>query len=252
MEYFENLIDLETDIRSISLQAEPESIRICKVGIDLMLECGGIITNRESPKTGNISEDNSKNYFVARYLATIPKVSRWCLKASLAGNYTISFTLLRPLLESQISMSYYLEFPYDAHQLMLSYFIEDTVKSKIESGKMGKYFDPKPSTKMKKLQMSQNHIVYKNWEDLNKYAAHPVAVVPSLFEKQGEGIAVEPFFSSSGLRIILNFLVTSIQFTLATLISNYTFLADSNSSWYRRLQEEYKLNLADNEISDNQ
>lgn len=249
MKYFDTLNDIENNIRRRSLAAEPELITLCEVGIDLLLECGEIITNHDKPISGNISEHNSSNFFVARFLVTMPAMTSWCLKATLAGHYTIAGILLRPLLESQISLFFYMEFPNDAHQLMHSYLIEDTDKRWEKSPKSIKYFDPKPATKLKRLQMDQNHIVYKNWEDLNKYAAHPVAVVPSLFAKQGGGIAVEPFFSSSGLRIILNYLVNSIGFTLATLISNYTYLADSNSSWYRRLQEEYKIDLANDKIS---
>ena len=92
-----------------------------------------------------------------------------------------------------------MEFPGDAHRLMLANFIENTTNNKKKLPKVRKFTDPKPSTKMKRMQMNQNNIVYKNWEDFNKYAAHPVAMVPSLFEGKEEGIAVEPFFNINGL-----------------------------------------------------
>jgi hypothetical protein len=242
MEFFKLIEDKEKNIGIRSLRAESEQIKIIKVGIDLLLESGATISNQETPISGNVSEDNSKNFFAVRFLATIPIMVHWCLKSTLAGNYTMASTFLRPLLESQISMSYYLEFPNQAHQLMLSNFVES-------GGKKGNFIDPRPRSKMKQMKMKQNHIVYKNWEDFNRLTAHPVAMVPSLFvDTDNGGIAVEPFFSQSGLSILLNHLDKSIRFTFATLLKNYAYLADPTSEWYAKLQDTYKMSLDDKEV----
>jgi hypothetical protein len=205
-----DFINLHTSIETKTSIKHSKDIDLCYEGIDLFLYIANILNGI---KFDYSSPELAAQSLLWRYIVSIPCTAFMCLRSAIQGEYRISYSLLRILIEETVSTRYYAKNPKNAHKELRDTFISGFLR------------ETKFSNKLKELDGRSNDSLKKLYDAISKGASHANALEfpGDLIDKKSRRLRKpkEPAYNEESLIWIINTIMRLICISLGASIETY-------------------------------
>jgi len=205
-----DFIGLHNSIERITVTKHATDIDLCYEGIDLFLHISNIL---KGIKFDYSTPELATQSLLWRFIVSIPSTAFMCLHSAIQGEYRISYSLLRILIEETVSARYYSKNPTNAYKEISETFMSGFSK------------ETKFSRKIRELDGRSNGSLKILYDAISKGASHANALEfpGDLIDKESKRLKKpdEPAYDEESLIWIINNIMRLICISLGATIDTY-------------------------------
>jgi hypothetical protein len=205
-----DFIGLHYSIEKYTITNQAKDIDLCYEGIDLFLHIQNIL---KGIKFDYSTPQLAAQSLLWRYIVSIPGTAFMCMRSAIQGEYRISYSLLRILIEETVSTRYYSENPNNAYKE-----INETFRS-------GFLKETKFSLKIRELDGRSNGSLKILYDAISKGASHANSLQfpGDLIDKKSKRLKKpnEPAYDDESIIWIINNIMRLICISIGATIGTY-------------------------------